>query len=89
MKATFDLPDDLYRRVKAMSALEGRPVRDIAIELFGDWLAAAKPRARKAGLASAYDAMKPYLGVVASGTTDLGSNPRHLDGFGKRRARHR
>ena len=38
MKATLDLPDDLYRRVKARSALEGRPVRSVAVELFQSWL---------------------------------------------------
>jgi hypothetical protein len=39
MKATIDIPDDLYRRVKAKSALQGRPVRAVAIELFHRWLA--------------------------------------------------
>jgi hypothetical protein len=38
MKATLDIPDDLYRSVKARSALEGRPVRAVAIELFQAWL---------------------------------------------------
>jgi len=41
MKATFDIPDDLYRNVKARSALEGRPLRAIAIELFQNWLRSA------------------------------------------------
>ena len=34
MKATLDLPDELYRRVKARSAMEGRPVRAVAMQLF-------------------------------------------------------
>ena len=38
MKATFTLPDDLYREVKARSALEGRPVKDVVISLFQQWL---------------------------------------------------
>ena len=38
MKATLDIPDDLYRRVKARSALEGRPLRSVAVRLFQDWL---------------------------------------------------
>lgn len=33
MKVTLDIPDDLYRRVKAQSALEGRPLRTVAMEL--------------------------------------------------------
>ncbi len=38
MKATIDVPDDLYRRVKAKSALEGRAVREVTIELDRRWL---------------------------------------------------
>jgi hypothetical protein len=38
MKATIDIPDDIYRQVKAKSALEGRAVREVAIALFRDWL---------------------------------------------------
>lgn len=38
MKATFDIPDDLYRHVKARSAMEGRPLRSVAVELFQNWL---------------------------------------------------
>jgi hypothetical protein len=38
MKATFDIPDDLYRRAKARSAMEGRPLRSVAVELFQNWL---------------------------------------------------
>ncbi len=45
MKATFNLPDKLYREVKARSALEGRPVREVVIALFQQWLGqqAARP----------------------------------------------
>ena len=38
MKATLDIPDDLYRRVKARSAMEGRPLRSVAVRLFQNWL---------------------------------------------------
>jgi hypothetical protein len=38
MKATIDIPEDVYRKVKAKSALEGRPVRDVAITLFNAWV---------------------------------------------------
>ena len=38
MKATFDLPYELYRRVKTRSAQLGKPVREITIELFERWL---------------------------------------------------
>ena len=38
MKATIDIPDALYRRVKAKSAMEGRPVREVAVHLFQGWI---------------------------------------------------
>lgn len=41
MKATLDIPDDLYKRVKARSALEGKPIRSVAIELFQRWIQTA------------------------------------------------
>ena len=34
MKATMEIPDELYRMVKAKSALEGRAIREVAVELF-------------------------------------------------------
>jgi hypothetical protein len=40
MKATLDIPDDLYKRVKARSALEGKAIRSVAIELFQKWIQA-------------------------------------------------
>jgi len=41
MKATIDIPDELYRQVKAKSALRGRAVREIAVSLFQGWIAEA------------------------------------------------
>lgn len=38
MKVTIDIPDDLYRQVKAKVALEGRRIREVTIELFQNWL---------------------------------------------------
>lgn len=38
MKTTIDIPENIYRKVKAKSALEGRPVRDVAITLFSAWV---------------------------------------------------
>lgn len=44
MKATIDIPEDLYRKVKAKSALAGKPVREITEMLYRNWLAdAAEP----------------------------------------------
>ncbi len=38
MKVTIDIPDDLYRRVKAKTTSKGRGVRDVTIELFRNWV---------------------------------------------------
>lgn len=38
MKATIDIPDELYRQVKAKSALQGQAVREVAIHLFQGWV---------------------------------------------------
>jgi len=43
MKTTISIPDELYRRVKAKSALLGRRVRDVTIELYERWLAEGAP----------------------------------------------
>jgi hypothetical protein len=42
MKATIDIPDDLYRQVKAKSALQGQAVREVAVQLFQSWICEAK-----------------------------------------------
>ncbi len=82
MKATIDIPDDLYRKVKAKSALEGRRVREVAIELFRTWLGELDhPTARPT--ASAYKVMKDYCGIVDSGVPDLATNPKYLSDFGR------
>lgn len=69
MKATLEIPDELYRNVKARSALEGRPVRAVAVELFEKWLtgeieSGANPRppaAPDSGTVKAY----PWLRIAA------------------------
>lgn len=38
MKATIDIPDEIYRRVKARSAMLGLAVREVTIELYQRWL---------------------------------------------------
>lgn len=45
VKATIEVPDELYRRVKAKSALEGRAVREVAVELFRGYVGDAASRA--------------------------------------------
>lgn len=80
MKVTIEIPDDLYRKVKARSALEGRSVRAAAVGLFQRWLK-EKPGKEEA-FVSAYDLMKDAIGSMDSGVTDLSTNPKYLKGLG-------
>lgn len=43
MKATMEIPDELYRQVKAKSALEGRAIREVAVELFRGYVGLEGP----------------------------------------------
>jgi hypothetical protein len=43
MKATIEIPEELYRQVKAKSALEGRAIREVTIELYQAWLSQKAP----------------------------------------------
>lgn len=65
MKATLDIPDDLYRRVKARSAMEGRPVRSVAVQLFQNWLDGSPPEAQAppSELTEAELAAAPWLAI--------------------------
>ena len=66
MKATIDIPDDLYRQVKAEAALRGVTVREVTTQLYRRWLSegeSGKPRETptawlRSWLDAADDAMK-------------------------------
>ena len=67
MKAILEIPDDLYRRVKARSAKEGRPLRSVAVQLFENWLDAPRsPRAANTptGLTAAECAAASWLAII-------------------------
>lgn len=55
MKVTIEIPDTLYRRVKAQASADGRTVRDVTVELYEAWLRpdAAEAEAEAARLAAA------------------------------------
>ena len=81
MKAIIEIPDELYRKVKAKSALEGQPVREVTIAFFRSWVN-KQPAAPEPG-SSAYELMKDGCGIVDSGIGDLATNPDHMEGFGR------
>lgn len=83
MKATIDIPDDLYRKVKAKTAEQGRKVRDVTIELFQGWIMGNQPVQTVAKQKRLRTLMLKHAGSFDSGVDDLGSNPKHLEGFGE------
>lgn len=86
MKTTVEVTDELYRRAKAEAALRGRRLRDLVEE--GLRLVLETPRAAS-GQHRLATLMKAARGVIDSGVKDLGSNPKHLAGFGSDASRHR
>ncbi|MEM9080695.1 MAG: hypothetical protein AAGC74_08410 [Verrucomicrobiota bacterium] len=47
MKATIDVPDHIYREVKARSAREGRTVREVTIFLYSQWISKDEQQEKK------------------------------------------
>jgi hypothetical protein len=80
MKTTVEVPDDLYRRAKAEAALRGRKVKDLIEEGLRLVLEAPRKAPQQPSLAAL---MKRGRGMVDAGVADLGSNPEHLEGFGR------
>jgi hypothetical protein len=62
MKATLEIPDALYRRVKAKSALAGRPIREVAVRLFSEWVGDTLRPAPSAS--DAPQKLPPWFGVA-------------------------
>lgn len=90
MRTTVDIPDKLFRKVKATAALLGKRIKDLVQE--GLLLALEFPQLKKGGKdrsPTAYDLMKESIGIVDSGLPDLVSNPRHLKGLGRDSMGHR
>ncbi len=70
MKATFQIPDQLYREVKAETAREGKTVREVTIGLFEQWLR-QKKRSVEPNPAVDWLAFQPPLASrMPSGVTD-------------------
>jgi predicted component of type VI protein secretion system len=86
MKTTVEMPDELYRRAKAEAGSSGRKLKDLVEEGLRRVLDASAGTRPKPTLAVL---MKGARGVVDSGVPDLGSNQRHLKGFGRDAGRNR
>jgi hypothetical protein len=91
MRTTVDIPDELFRRAKSEAALSGRKLKDLVEEGLRLVLdeqkpeVPAKPQRRKKG-PSAHDLLKEWCGIIKDGPTDLATNPKYMEGFGKWRS---
>jgi hypothetical protein len=85
MKITVEVPDDLFRRAKAETALRGRKLEDLIVAGVRLMLEAPRKPHRRQSLAGL---MRRARGMIDSAVPDLASHPEHLKGLG-RDARHR
>jgi len=72
MKTTFDLPDALMRRAKALAAAQGRPLRDLVAEAIDEKLVdSGEPGVHRHSSASreAWERWKARLEVSPDGSS--------------------
>ncbi len=88
MKTTVELPDDLMTEVKVLAARERRRLGEIMTELLQTGLESRatqlpKKKTKNKKQPTVYDLMKDSIGIVDSGVTDLATNPKYMEGFGR------
>ncbi len=76
---SFEIPDELAARLDA-SARARHTTRSELLREAVEKLAEEEVPKKKV---SVLDLGRDLCGIIDSGITDLGSNPRHLDDFGK------
>jgi len=85
MRTTIDIPDPLFRQVKAEAALRGKKLKDLVEEglrrVLTESPAGTQPAAPKKP--SFHDLAKDLIDYEAEGPTDLSTNPNYLEGFGR------
>lgn len=86
MRTTVDLPDDLFRRAKAVAALRGRKLKDLieeGLRAVVDLQRSEKPAA-EAKRPSVHELMKDLIfDYDEDGPTDLSTNKKYFDDFGR------
>jgi len=89
MRTTVDIPDELFRRAKSEAALRGRKLKDLVEEGLRLVLENEKvpvettqkpPPPRKGSL---HEALQDLRGIIKDGPTDLSTNPKYFDDFGR------
>lgn len=84
MRTTIDLPDELFRRVKSEAALRGQKLKDLIEEGLRLVLAAPPPSdVPPKKKPSMHDLAKDLIFEDAEGPSDLSTNPKYFDDFGR------
>lgn len=84
MKTTLNIPDELYREVKAKSALEGRAVRDVTVELYTAWLGRGEKTSANAASA---EWLEDWIRMGAAARSRRRSGPSATEALLKDRGR--
>lgn len=72
VKATFQIPDELYREVKAETAREGRTLREVTIGLFEQWLSEKQRQASSRATVDWHSFQPPLAQLVSASLDDSG-----------------
>ena len=90
MRTTVDIPDELFRRAKSEAALRGRKLKDLVeeglrlvVEKESPPEIAKKKPPVKPRPGSLHERMQRFCGIIKDGPSDLSTNPKYFDGFGK------
>jgi hypothetical protein len=86
MRTTVDIPDELFRRAKSEAALRGRSLKDLVEEGLRLVVDRPPPEEKPQPLRrkpSAHDLLKDLCGIYKDGPTDLSTNPKYFDDFGR------
>lgn len=86
MRTTIDLPDELFRRAKSEAALRGQKFKDLVEEGLRAVIDNPNPEQKpeeKPKRVSAHDLLKEWCGIIKDGPTDLATNKKYFDDFGR------
>jgi hypothetical protein len=91
MRTTVEIPDELFRRAKSEAALTGRKLKDLVEEGLRlvmekekpPGVVEKKPPRRNPRPGSLHDVMQDLCGIIKDGPSDLATNPKYFEGFGK------
>jgi predicted transcriptional regulator YdeE len=87
MKATIELPDELYLQVKAKTAMQGRAIREVTAELYQRWLDVGGPSASAAPALKANVWLDEFIAIgrEAMNTAPPGPTAREILAAGRNR----